>query len=440
LGHRFELGGDLRVDTVEIVEARVESGAKNSHLDLKLRRRDGEAGRWPDPFSVFLHGDAAVVWSLRHALTRKVSRIEVSGPSGWVEASSVRVAKASSPGYAGDPCLHPLADARDFLCCDARFRFVEVAGLGALADGSELSLRIHFDGIFPRSEAKGVRADVFRPNAGLVVNRFSATCDGMVWDHTRSEMPLRPGKSREILDVVGVEGVVRGDPAGRIRYARFPRRDGRTDFGTFFQVRRAADPRERETVLLALGREDLDDPLQERCVVVEAICCDGDRPHENGAVGELSSVDPGAAPGVRMAGLTRPTPAYRPRSEVFERLMALAGGHFEGFLDADRLREALDLFLWDRTEVKRTLVDSIQSVVVESGYAVEHGVTLPQFRVKIQLRDTACTADAWDRLGLLDAFSDVLALLAADEAPLGAITRLDVAIEPCGIVLESSRA
>lgn len=437
--HRFTLCEDSRIEPLEVFQARVEEDHPGaSHLDLGLRRAAGAAGPWPDTLPIFLHGDAPVVWSLRHALSARVRAIEVRTPDGKWATAEISFSARVGAGYAGDLFAHALSDMRDFLCCDARFRFVEIHGLAPFATTAEIALRIHFEGGYPRSEAKGVSPEVFRPGAVLAVNRFAGSCDGLVWDHTRSEMPLRPSKAgQEIVEILHVESQTRDDPPRRIRYTGSLGQGD--DSEGFFQFCRPVAG-ERLPATIALGRRDCASELEVECVAVEAVCCDGDGPHGRGSVASLVAADPAQAKSVHFRGLTRPTPVFRPLGGELgrERLLALACGHFKGFMDAQRLRDSMGLLLWDPAQAKRPLIDSIQGVDVDFGHRRIQGSMRPEHHVRIHLRDTTCTHDTWDRLGIMETFAKVLASLAAEETPLGARTRLTLVIEPCGIVLESS--
>ena len=109
--------------------------------------------------------------------------------------------------------------------------------------------------------------------------------------------------------------------------------------------------------------------------------------------------------------------------------------HFQGILDAERMRDALRLFLWDPAEAKKTLIDAIQEVSVETGHRYLDGIHRPEQRVRIRLRDTTCTPETWERLGMLDAFARILGRLVQDETPLGSLSATTVVIEPAGVEL-----
>jgi hypothetical protein len=55
--------------------------------------------------------------------------------------------------------------------------------------------------------------------------------------------------------------------------------------------------------------------------------------------------------------------------------------------------------------------------------------------VRIRLRDTTCTPDTWDRLGVLDAFAGILGLLVEEETPIGSGFSTTVVVEPAGVEL-----
>jgi hypothetical protein len=52
------------------------------------------------------------------------------------------------------------------------------------------------------------------------------------------------------------------------------------------------------------------------------------------------------------------------------------------------------------------------------------------------LRDTTCTPETWDRLGVIDAFGSTLFGLALAETPIGFRTRQRLVVDPAGVELE----
>jgi hypothetical protein len=115
--------------------------------------------------------------------------------------------------------------------------------------------------------------------------------------------------------------------------------------------------------------------------------------------------------------------------------MTMAASHFQGILETDRMRDSLRLFLWDPAEAKRTLIDAIQDISVKTGYRFMDGVHRPEQVVRFRLRDTTCTPDTWDRLGVLDAFASILGELAEEETPIGFRSLTTVVVEPAGVDL-----
>lgn len=189
--------------------------------------------------------------------------------------------------------------------------------------------------------------------------------------------------------------------------------------------------------MLSLGWPDLSVRLEEEAVAVHAALCDGNRPYEEAKGRTISSSDREFPPGLELTALTRPTPVHRPpsRVEVHTRLMTMAASHFQGTLDAQRMRDTLRLFLWDPAEAKRTLIDAIQDVSVETGYGLQGGVHRPEQRVRIRLRDTTCTPETWERLGVLDAYASLLGELVEEETPIGSRSLTTVVVEPAGVEL-----
>lgn len=396
--------------------------------------------RWPDRLRFFLHGDAAIAWALRFSLLRRLARVEMMSESGhWVPLEGVRILPAQLPGYSpqGD-ASHPFSRMRDFLCADEGARFLDLQGLGAVSVGSTLSLRLHLGESMPRVLAKAVQASNFRFHAAITINRFDDGHCTLHCDHTRSEQVLRPegGSEVEILHVLSVEGVEQTKVPTRVRYAKHGTfRHGSGD-GRFFRTRRGLDRTGRSMHFLSVAHREPSMPFEDSFLVVRALFCDGNKPHEMGSVRDLRAK--GLPRGVGVSALSRPGPRLMPPAHISDsmRLHPLAAVHFQGLMDAIRLRDLLRLWIWDPAESKRGLVESILSVSSETGHEFVGGVAFPLQTIHLRMRDTTCAVDTWERLGAIDAFGAALAELFSGQVPLGYRCRLDLVVEPCGVVLE----
>jgi len=428
------------LDAVRLDAARLETDdARSAHLDLEFSNRiDGLINPWPDQIPLFLLGDPPVVWALRFALLRRQNRIQVWQGETWIDAPRVSIARLDQPGYTSDRGIpSPLSALRDFLCADERFRFVSIAGLANLGADGALKLRIHLDGQPPRGIGRAVDQDLFRLHAAVVVNRYPGSCQPVAWDHTRSTAVLRAqGDSRrEILELLEVRGRTDTHPPRPLAYEPFSRYRLGAGSGRFQSVR-SRNRHGRMVCSLALGAGPDPDFQESQFLSIEAMCCDGDLPHDRIDKDAFRRVDPRVAD-VLVRGLTRPTPRFAPpeSADPRSRLLTFAAGHVAGWLDADRLRDLLRHLHWDPSGAKRSLVESIRSITTKDDYVFDRGVAWPRLSATILLRDTTCTPETWDRLGLLDAFGSVLWGLVRDAVPIGSKGALDLVVEPAGIVL-----
>jgi type VI protein secretion system component VasA len=105
-------------------------------------------------------------------------------------------------------------------------------------------------------------------------------------------------------------------------------------------------------------------------------------------------------------------------------------------MDADRLKDGLRQVLWDSAATKRTLIEAIHEVKVDSGFVMDSGVAWRRMDVEIRLRDATCTPETWDRIGILDAFGSILHAFVQDATEIGSRSRLRVLVEPAGIALD----
>lgn len=438
----FRLVGPVAIEQVEVRSARLATtDANKAFLELEFAKvaQDKDLP-WPDILSMFLLGDAPVVWAMRFALLRRLAGIEVFHEGAWIPATGFAVSRLDQLGYASDQTIpSPLAEMRDFLCADERFRFLSLSGFHRADVSPTIRLRIHFEGNFPRGMARGVSTDLFRLNTGVAVNRFVESCQALGWDHTQSTMVLRAqgGAQREILDVVAVDGTTASHPPRRIVYRKFSNYRHGAEV-PHFQMVREIDRKGRSVVGLSLGTNGSGAAIENQYLAIQAICSDGDHPHENLQPTRFQKLLMERPPRVSIVGLTRPTQSFRPppQADPRSRLLAFAAGHFEGWLDAARLKDALRHVMWDPSETKRTLIEAIQGVAVENGHVLVQGIAWRSMTAEIRLRDTTCTPDTWDRLGAIDALGSALFKIVKDETPIGSRTRMRIVVEPAGVELE----
>lgn len=441
---RFTINHDVPIQSFDVTLAKLHL-AENGEtpLELELTSRSTLArGLWPDRIPFYLHGDPAVVWAVRFALIRKTAKIQVFLDQNWQDTAALKFERLDQPGYASPNSVPgPFANARDFFCADDRFRFLELTGtrIARLPIGVPLRILVHFSGSLGRGLARAVQPGLFRLHTAVAVNRFSESCQALSWDHSRSEAPLLPqtGPHREILDVVSVLGLGAGKPPVRTTYHKYSSYRARTNHAHYQILRR----RRRDgtiSTLLSLGGFDTNQELHSQYLAIQAECSDGSIPHDHVQPSQLTIHGPGIPKELTLAGLTRPSTSFRPPpgSDPRSRLLAFAAGHFDGWLDAQRLKDGLRQIMWDPSESKRTLIEAIQDVQTENGHILDNGVAWREMRVSIRLRDTTCTPDTWDRLGVIDAFGSVLLGIARDATPIGSRTKLQLVVEPAGSVLE----
>ncbi|MBK8800456.1 MAG: type VI secretion system baseplate subunit TssF [Fibrobacteres bacterium] len=195
---RFSTTESLVLDHLCVQDARVETGEQGrAHLELRLGWKSSRTPQqWPDRirFSCM----ATLPWCGRcgtASLDAKPAWRSTPGTGAWIATHQIRFKRHDAPGYGEDAAgVSPLADARDFLCCDERFRFVDLCGLGSFSVGEhpELAVRLHFEGGFPRGMSRGLDGQFPPPHCTISVNRYLETCQTLAWEHDRSEKILRP--------------------------------------------------------------------------------------------------------------------------------------------------------------------------------------------------------------------------------------------------------
>lgn len=437
-GVPFQLQDSLEIRTIQVQAAKIIATIENQpELRLTLTRQRWAPGGWPNSLQLFLHADAPIVWALRYALTERVASIDVSIAGRQIPAH-LRFQASELSSYTAEAGLaSPLVMARDFLTSDERFRFLDLHGLDQLPPRSRhpVDLTIRFSGPLPRSLMRGVVADCFRCDCGIMVNRSLEAVAGIRWDHTVSEVPLRPngGDHREVLETVRVTGFATEPNIPQRSFHDYRSRRWSSSGGIFHAVSRI-DGKGRRRTFLGIADTAIDQPPRDWNLGVEAYCGDGDFPYQNLSGRSLSVARKGIPFGMAANGLTRPTQSFRllPHQKR-SLLLVVTDAHHKGWLDADRLKDGLRHLQWDPAESKRTVVESIQTVKTSIGYEIIQGVTWRVFHVEIVLRDTTCTPDTWDRIGVLQAFGGVLLGFASDQTEIGFKCRLSVRVEPCGV-------
>lgn len=441
---RFALVHEVPVQSYGVASAKLhqlDSGA--TPLEIQFESHSELArGTWPERIPLYLHGDPSTVWSVRFALLRRSARLRCFRNGAWDDGAGLRFERLDQPGYASkDAVPGPFSDVRDFFCADDRFRFVELVGAGAarLPVEEPLRIQVEFTGALPRGLSRSVTPKLFRPHVGVVVNRFREACQSHSWDHTAATATVVPqsGRHREVLDVVSVQGLDPTRASRRTIFHKYASYRSASSHSHFQLLRRRRKDGGR-AALLSLGGFDPEKPLENQYLAIEAECSDADAPHDLVQPSELCVPGPGIPRTLTMAGLVRPSVSFRPHegADPRSRLLAFAAGHFEGWLDADRLKDGLRQVLWDPSEAKRSLIEAIQDVATENDHVLEEGVAWRRAHTTIRLRDTTCTPDTWDRLGVLDAFGSVLLGIVRDATPLGALTKLTLVVDPAGVVLE----
>lgn len=412
-------------------------------LDLVLRWTS-KRGRdpWPERIRFHLHADPTVVWALRHGLCRKTESVEVFRDGRWCQAPDLGFSVPVLPDLVTESLeSHPLAHARDFLCADHGFRFLDLHGAHrcGIRAPDPLRLRVRLQGVWPRGFSRSVGKEVFQLHCGMVVNRSREALQSVCWDHTGTDRVVRPvgGPHREAIDVSRVEGVGQDPPHRRVVYRPYATRLAKEGEGRYAVVRDATAKGE-SVVRLGISGTVGDSLLFSQYLSIEGTCCDGDLPRERLAPQDISVPGIGIPPEVALRGLVRPGPRMLPPRGQSARslLLAAANGHMSGWLDTRRIKDGLRHLVWDPAESKLNLVECIQEVSCWSGRCLEKDVAWRTLEVEFRLRDATCTPESWDRIGILDAFGEVLFRFAQDATEIGARCRMRMLVEPAGIVLD----
>lgn len=435
----FSLMQDLTLAPIALVEA---SLSEDSGTVLKLALEHwGKPpfAHWPDPLPVFLHGDPAATWAMRHWLLRKADHpiLEVDGiPSPGVNVR-LETLESVSAGIGAEPALRTLCA---FLNNEDSFRYFTIRGLSRIQAraGERHCLRIGSAEAFPRAWAQEVGTEMFRLHTVPVVNAFPENCEPVVMDLTQLEYPLvaRTGADLEILEVLEVTGSRNDGTRRNYRPFGAPRPRRFEEHEPFYEIVKNRH-RSRNSASLVVG--DLGSEMPEpETLSVRALCCDGELPRHFLQAADLNVPDARLPASLEVRGLTRPSSLLRPPDQGSDRWRLL--GHFRSSLGAllepGRLQGLLHLMHWDERESRRRLINGIADVTFQRRHRITRGVAFPETEITISLRDEACDVRSWDRLGQLDVLARRLWELFDEAAPLGSALRLRLLIEPSGVVLE----
>lgn len=401
--------------------------------------------QWPSELEIFLGKDPLVAWTLRHFLLRRVQSVEV--PGGGTPPTFVA---SESAGYTlfGSPAGVPLLDLRDFLCADERFRFVRLVGLDKAVPAGATSARIlvRFRGVLPRDMEPLVDRTSLRLNCAPVVNAHLQEFDPLLVDPTRAAYPLLPrdDAEKEVLDLASIRGASQSDPTRTHAYLRS------------WELRHVGlDVQENGSILLRrrpnrsggartsfrITHPDPDCFFPDEFISGSVWCCDGDAPLDKIRPQDIGDPGPGIPAGLGIAGLTRPTPVFRPPSGPGFRWCVLS--HFQrsfhDLLDAESLKEILRALLWDPRGFHRPLVEGIREVDSLPAHVLSGGIPKPSWEIRVQWEDKDVRSDSWEHLGRLDAFAACLLGLFRSRTPPGVHSWLSLRTSPAGVNLEHGR-
>jgi len=446
---RFRTTRDMAIHPLRIEQLQIGTGSDGQAcLDLHLACIDAVGPvRWPAALEIFLGGEPAAAWTLRHWLVRKVRRIEAQA-DGQILSEDLAFARvAEKTGYSLEQAesSRPLLDLRDFFCADERFRFVSLQGLDtAVPSGAKaVRIRVQFDQPPPPSLARGVDSSSARLNSVPVVNAFLESSLPHLLDLSRTDYPMVVGEddAAEVLEIESFQGFSQSDPTLNHRYQRFSnwRHPGRRPPESgWYQVHRRPNRSGGVKTSLSVGHPDPDFAFSDEYLSGRLWCCDGDRPSELLKPTDLREPSAGVPSGLAPQGSARPTQVFRPPTtpDIRWKLLSHFQRSFPDLCDLENLQELLRLLQWDPRERKRPLIEKLASLVPSIGHELVAGVPRPIGRILLTLSDESIVADSWDRIALLDVFAGLVQALLSIRSPQGSRLVLTLRILPLGMELE----
>ena len=403
------------------------------------------ATEWPSDLEIFLGKDPLVAWTLRHFLLRRVRSVEIAGGGAppTFEASE-------SAGYtlSGSPAAMPLLDLRDFLCADDRFRFVRLKGLDkAVPEGAaSAKILVRFQGVLPRDLEPLVDKTSLRINCAAAVNAHHQEFEPLLVDPSRATYPLLPRDEpqKEVLDLASIDGASQSDPtrthvyqrSWEVRHAGL----GIAENGSI-HLRRRPNRSGGARTSFRIAHPDPAFFFADEFLSGAVWCCDGDVPADKIRPQDIAEPGPGIPAGLGLAGITRPSPVFRPPSGPQFRWCMLS--HFQrsfrDLLVPDSLREILRALSWDPRGLHRPLVDGIRHIDSMPGHVLSRGIPKPSWEIGILWEGQDVRADSWEQLGRLDAFAALLLRLFRSRTPPGVDSWLSMRVAPAGLTLEHGR-
>ncbi len=438
---RFRTIANLDLVPARISAARTEAAASGRRLilELKLDAKAREHIFTREGIRAFIHAEHPQALALLQWITDPATQVHISAPDqppvslGLGAARPIGLDEAALDWPIEAPAGLRLLE--ELFAVPEKFCFVHLANLDAAMHLEGELLHLAFTHPSPPALPLPVSADMFRLDAVVAVNLFTAAAlpvrhDPLVRDHLLRADGIDP----EHHEIAAIDEVIAIAPRGGTR-TRIDPLDARTSACAHDRPRYATTRRARplgdgtDTFLRIAGGP----PSHDRSVLSLALTCTNRGLPARLDVGDITAPTANSPSGLRWQNITRITrPASPPLGQdVLWILLGHINAHLGAVLDLDRLRDLLALHNRSRGS-DRLLAHAADRKV--AGLLRVHQEPVTRLIQRAPVRGVRITL-TWDEDSLecpaeSHLLGSVLHRLFADFAPLNTFVELVLALHP----------
>jgi type VI secretion system protein ImpG len=358
---RFRTAYDVTLHPLSLETAALETrttGRSRLRLEFRLWNQARPEALALDSLRLYLHGDAAVSFTLYHHLCAHLETAQVAVPGAAASARPVRVVPV---GFAEDEALLPYAATsfpayrhlQEYFALPQKFLFVELQGLDRLRElpvSDRFEVDLQFDQALPASLR--VSRDNLRLYCTPIVNLFPVDGDPIRLDRSQSEYRLRPsGRDplhSEVHTVERVTALVSGkaEPREVPNFYAFTSGMGRSESCYYSARLRSSVVDQRPDLYISFVDAGSAPAFPDAETVSFALTCTNRRLAEGLEIGDIKIPSDNSPPFVQFRNLTVPTRSAAPPlgGDLHWRLVSHLTLNHLPVASVEALRGVLDLY------------------------------------------------------------------------------------------------
>lgn len=437
---RFRTCYPLRVSPLTITHAATEDlpGGRLA-LVLNFELQGMRLSDWQvDKLPLHIAGDYATASDIFYLLLQQTRRVVVQAEGGTPHELSAGAIR--SMGLETGEAMLPYPShafpayrvIQEYFLLKEKFLFVEIGDLASWqvrGTGSRFSLRFEFGDLSMRPPR--ISRENFQLHVTPAINLFEHDADPILYDQKRTEMQIRPARSREndyqVYEVRSVIGHQRGE-AVKQDYQPLgvfdPTLTGKPVYHVSF---RHADEGVLPDVYLGISYPPGAEAPGRQTLIVELTCSNGNLP-AGLRPGDICMATSNTSELVEFSNLLPPTEAQQPPAgeAMLWRLLSHLALNYLSLADTDNLRALLELYLFvsgrrQEEAANRKRIEGITQVQLHKMDRIMDGAVLRGQQIVIGLNK-----EKFASLGDLYLFGSILDRLLASFAALNSFTQLVV--------------